>query len=296
MTTEIRVPALGESVTEATIGKWLKAAGEAVAADEPVVELETDKVSVEVPAPAAGVIANIAAEEGDTVEVGALLGAIEAGGAAASPAPESEAKPEVESEVESKAGPAAAPQATAAPEAAASGGGEDVEVRVPEGGESVTEADVGELLKKVGDSVAVDEPIVSLETDKAAMDVPAPAAGVIKEIAVNEGDTVEVGALLAIISAGAAPAVKTNGATAPAPAAAPAAAAASSDLSPAPRRVVAERGLDPSAISGTGKDGRITKGDALAASSTPAARAPDAPAAPRDPGPREERVDRKSVV
>lgn len=79
MTTEIRVPTLGESVTEATIGKWFKSAGEAVAADEPVVELETDKVSVEVPAPAAGVIASIAANEGDTVEVGALLGAIEAG-------------------------------------------------------------------------------------------------------------------------------------------------------------------------------------------------------------------------
>lgn len=274
MTTEIRVPALGESVTEATIGKWLKVAGEAVAADEPVVELETDKVSVEVPAPAAGVIANIAAEEGDTVEVGALLGAIDAGGAAASPAP----KPE--------AAPAAAPQPTAAPAPAASSGGEDVEVRVPEGGESVTEADVGELLKKVGDSVAVDEPIVSLETDKAAMDVPAPVAGVIKEIAVNEGDTVEVGALLAIISAGAAPAAKPNGATAPAPAAAPA--AASSDLSPAPRRVVAERGLDPSAIQGTGKDGRVTKGDALAASAAPAVAR--APVAPRDLGPREERV------
>ena len=275
MTTEIRVPALGESVTEATIGKWLKTAGEAVVADEPVVELETDKVSVEVPAPAAGVIANIAAEEGDTVEVGALLGAIEAGGAAASPTP----------------APAAAPEPAAASSTPASGGGEDVEVRVPEGGESVTEADVGELLKKVGDSVAVDEPIVSLETDKAAMDVPAPVAGVIKEIAVNEGDTVEVGALLAVISAGAAPAAKTNGAAAPAPAAAPAAAAASSDLSPAPRRVVAERGLDPSAIQGTGKDGRITKGDALAASAAPAAaRAPAAPVAPRDLGPREERV------
>ena len=270
MTTEIRVPALGESITEATIGKWLKAAGEAVAADEPVVELETDKVSVEVPAPAAGVIANIAAEEGDTVEVGALLGAIEAGGAAASPAPA-----------------AAAPAQTAAP-APASSGGEDVEVRVPEGGESVTEADVGELLKKVGDSVEVDEPIVSLETDKAAMDVPAPVSGVIKEIVVSEGDTVEVGALLAIISSGAV-AAKTNGAAAPAPAATPA--AASADLSPAPRRVVAERGLDPSTIQGTGKDGRITKGDALAASAAPAAaRAPQAPVAPRDLGSREERV------
>lgn len=270
MTTEIRVPTLGESVTEATIGKWLKSAGESVAVDEPVVELETDKVSVEVPAPTAGVIASIAAAEGDTVEVGALLGAIEAGGAAAA-APKAEAA-------------APTPTTGAAP---ATGGGKDVEVRVPASGESVTEADVGEILKKVGDAVAVDEPIISLETDKAAMDVSAPSAGVIKEIAVQEGDTVEVGALLAVISAGAS-AAKTNGAAAPA--ASPAPSTSSSDLSPAPRRVVAERGLDPSTITGTGKDGRITKGDALAASSEPATRAPSAPAAPRDLGPREERV------
>ena len=275
MTTEIRVPALGESVTEATIGKWFKKPGEAVAADEPVVELETDKVSVEAPAPVSGVLLEILAEEGDTVEVNALLGRIE-GGAAAAPS-------------------ALAPQAAApAPAPSSSAGGEEIEVRVPESGESVTEADVGEWLKKEGDVVALDEPIVSLETDKAAMDVPAPAAGVLTKIAVQEGDTVEVGALLAVITAGADAGARTNGAAAapaPAPAASPALAAADASLSPAPRRVVAERGLDPSTIQGTGKDGRITKGDALAASSAPAeARAPSAPAAPRDLGPREERV------
>ena len=268
MSTEIRVPTLGESVTEATIAKWLKAEGEAVNVDEPLVELETDKVSVEVPAPQAGVLSSIIAKEGDTVEVDALLGAIEAGGAAAKPAA------------------AAAP----APAAAPAGGGEEIEVRVPASGESVTEADIGEWLKKEGDSVSVDEPIVSLETDKAAMDVPAPAAGVITKITAQEGDTVEVGALLAVIQKGAG-AAKANGAAAPAPAAAAAAPAASSggDLSPAPRRVVAERGLDAAAIAGTGKDGRITKGDALAAATqAPAAQAK--PAAPRDLGSREERV------
>ena len=271
MTTEIRVPALGESVTEATIGKWFKQQGDTVAADEPLVELETDKVSVEVPAPAAGVIASIAALEGDTVEVDALLGAIEAAAAAAPAAP----------------GPAPASQSAPA------GGSEEVEVRVPASGESVTEADVGEWLKKEGDAVERDEPIVSLETDKAAMDVPAPAAGVIKKIAAQEGDTVEVGSLLAIIEAGASAAssdssnsgVKANGAAA---AAQPG--AASSSLSPAPRRVVAERGLDPAAIQGTGKDGRITKSDALNAPAQPAARAPAAPVAPRELGSREERV------
>ncbi len=270
MSTEIRVPALGESVTEATIAKWLKHEGDAVGVDEPLVELETDKVSVEVPAPHAGVLASIAVQEGDTVEVDALLGAIEEGGATAKP----------------KASPAAAP---APAPAAASTGGEEIEVRVPASGESVTEADIGEWLKKEGDAVTADEPIVSLETDKAAMDVPAPVTGVLVKIAAQEGDTVEVGALLAVIQKGAA--AKTNGA-APAPAkaaSAPTPAPSTSQaaaLSPAPRRVVAERGLDPAAIAGTGKDGRVTKGDALAAK----AKTPAAPSAPRDLGPREERV------
>jgi 2-oxoglutarate dehydrogenase E2 component (dihydrolipoamide succinyltransferase) len=269
MATEIRVPALGESITEATIGRWIKKQGEAVSADEPVVELETDKVSIEAPAPVSGVLVEIFANEGDTVEVNALLGAIDAAGAA----PEKPATPE----------PAAA--------SVAPSGGEDIEVRVPSSGESVTEADIGEWFKKVGDSVVLDEPIVSLETDKAALDVPAPVSGVIKSIAAAQGDTVEVGALLAVITTGAAS--KANGAAAAsAPVTpAPSAATASSDasLSPAPRRVVAERGIDPASIEGTGKGGRITKGDALAAKSTPPVQT-RAPVAPRDLGPREERV------
>ena len=270
MATEIRVPTLGESVTEATIGRWMKQAGEAVSVDEPLVELETDKVSVEVPAPAAGVLASIAAQEGDTVEVNALLGAIDAT-ASASPA----AQPET---------------TTAAP--AASGSGEEIELRVPAAGESVTEADIGEWLKKEGDAVAVDEPVVSLETDKAAMDVPSPTAGVIKKIVGQEGDTVEVGALLAVIEAGAT--AKPNGKAAPAAAATPAASTVSdASLSPAPRRVVAERGLDPASIEGTGKGGRITKGDALSATANAKPATPPAvraPAAPRELGVREERV------
>ena len=269
MSIEIRVPVLGESVTEATIGKWLKGKGDTVNVDEPLVELETDKVSVEVPSPAAGVLSSISAAEGDTVEVDALLGAIEAAGAAQA------------------ASPAPAP----AKEAAASADVHELEIHVPASGESVTEADVGEWFKKVGDTVERDEAIVSLETDKAAMDVTAPEAGVIKSIAASEGDTVSVGALLAIVEVGGV-APKSNGAAAaPATAAAQPAASAAAPLSPAPRRIVAERGLDPAAISGTGKDGRITKGDALAAP-VPAARAPQppAPTAPRETGPREERV------
>ncbi|MEO1151571.1 MAG: 2-oxoglutarate dehydrogenase complex dihydrolipoyllysine-residue succinyltransferase [Pseudomonadota bacterium] len=293
MATEIRVPALGESVTEATVARWLKQEGDAVKADEPLVELETDKVSVEVPAPGNGVLGGIAVQEGDTVEVNSLLGTLDEnaqGGDAPAKAP---------AKKDAKAASAAPATTTSAPAPAAdgnNGGGTSVEVTVPQAGESVSEAEVGEILKKVGDAVALDEAIISLETDKAAMDVSAPAAGVITQIAVSQGDVVEVGALLAVIAAGAAgaqPATIPTSTPAPTPASTQSsgASSASSALSPAPRRVVAEHGLDPSTINGTGKDGRITKADALnAASGAPASAKAPAPSAPRDLGAREERV------
>ncbi|GAO56963.1 2-oxoglutarate dehydrogenase complex dihydrolipoyllysine-residue succinyltransferase [Novosphingobium sp. MD-1] len=185
-----------------------------------------------------------------------------------------------------------------------------IEVKVPTLGESVSEATVGQWLKKPGDTVAVDEPIASLETDKVAVEVPAPAAGVIGQLMVAEGDTVSVGALLAVIEEGGAAAAPTN-ATAPAatPAPAPAAAAASAPaatadadaavLSPAVRRAVLEHGIDPSTVKGTGKDGRLTKEDVLSAAqakqaapaaavSAPAPAA--APAAAPTAGRNEERV------
>ena len=156
MSNEIRVPTLGESVAEATVGQWLKKAGDAVSVDEPLVELETDKVSVEVPAPAAGVLADIAVAEGETVEVGALLGMIgEAGAATAAPAAAT-----------------AAPAAAAAPDSAQSSPGKIIEIPVPSAGESVTEAEVGEWLKQVGDSVAVDEPLVELQVPERLRFVP----------------------------------------------------------------------------------------------------------------------------
>ncbi|MCA0977343.1 2-oxoglutarate dehydrogenase complex dihydrolipoyllysine-residue succinyltransferase [Qipengyuania flava] len=150
------------------------------------------------------------------------------------------------------------------------------EVKVPTLGESVTEASIGELLKNVGDSVAVDEPIVSLETDKVAVEAPSPIAGVIKEFKVAVGDTVEVGAVLAVIEEGGAGAASSSEPKAEAPdpgveKAAPAQAKeatggdASQTLSPAVRRAVLEHGVDPSTIKGTGKDGRLTKEDVIAA-------------------------------
>ncbi|MGE0407729.1 MAG: 2-oxoglutarate dehydrogenase complex dihydrolipoyllysine-residue succinyltransferase [Amphiplicatus sp.] len=185
------------------------------------------------------------------------------------------------------------------------------EIRVPTLGESVTEATIARWLKKEGDAVAADEPLVELETDKVSVEVPSPGAGVLSEIAAKEGETVEVDALLGRVDeAGAAtpkkPAKSANG-SAKAEAKAPTANRPSpreveargesivtsevKPLSPAPRRVIGEYGLDPADIKGTGKDGRITKGDALAAIPSPAeAKAPAPPRSPRDLGPREERV------
>ncbi|MEM9288428.1 MAG: 2-oxoglutarate dehydrogenase complex dihydrolipoyllysine-residue succinyltransferase [Pseudomonadota bacterium] len=186
------------------------------------------------------------------------------------------------------------------------------EVKVPQLGESVTEATIGQWFKKVGEAVSQDEPIVELETDKVAMEVNAPIAGVISELVVGEGDTVEVGALIAMIDANgkaATPAPtpaqskpEANGqpAEAPAPAApAPApqpSAAPASDipLAPAVRRIVEDYDLDPGSIAGTGKDGRLTKADVMKAIENGTAKkhaAPEAAAAPAmQLGPREERI------
>jgi 2-oxoglutarate dehydrogenase E2 component (dihydrolipoamide succinyltransferase) len=163
------------------------------------------------------------------------------------------------------------------------------EVKVPVLGESITEATLGEWLKQPGDAVALDEPVASLETDKVTVEVGAPAAGVMGQHAVKVGDTVQVGAMIATIDAGGAaaapaPAPAATPASAPAaPAAEPVAATAPAALSPSVRRAVLETGVDPSTITGTGKDGRLTKDDVLAAASTPAAPAP-APA-PSTPAP-----------
>jgi 2-oxoglutarate dehydrogenase E2 component (dihydrolipoamide succinyltransferase) len=176
------------------------------------------------------------------------------------------------------------------------------EIRVPTLGESVTEATIGRWFKKAGDVVAVDEPLVELETDKVTIEVPAPAAGVLTDVAVRDGDTVAVGALLGAIKegAGAAPA-KAAAPPAAAKAAAPAPAAVpGATLAPSVRKIAAETGIDASAMPGSGKDGRVTKGDMLAAIERAAAQPTPVPApaasvqvrapSPADDVAREERV------
>ena len=262
---DIIVPTLGESVTEATVGAWQVKEGDAVKKDDVLVELETDKVAVEVRAEADGVITAIVAAEGDNVEIGAKLA--ELGGAGDAPIT-----------------PAAAP----APAPAAASGGDLVEAKVPVMGESVAEGQVGSWLVKVGDVVAVDQALLEIETDKVAVEVPSPVAGVLEEQLVGEGDVVTPDQAIAKIREGA-----SAGAAAPSAPAAAAPAASGSDVKamPSANRVAAENNLDLSKIAGSGRDGRVTKGDALAALSAPApAPAAAAPSAPRETGPREERV------
>ncbi len=180
------------------------------------------------------------------------------------------------------------------------------DIVIPQMGESIAEGTIGTWLKQVGEAVAKDEPIVEVETDKVAMEVPSPVAGVLTEQLVAEGDTVEIGALIAKIdtegAATAAPAAKTAApavaapapaaASAPAPAAAPAKPEALMPMSPAVRRIVEDYNLDPTSITGTGKDGRLTKGDVMGAIEAGSARTLSAPVAsgPVSNEPREERV------
>lgn len=279
---DILTPALGESVTEATIAKWTKKVGDPVRKDELLVELETDKVSLEVVSPADGTLGDIKAAEGDTVVPGTVLGVVSEG---ASDAPSTAKAPP-----NAEAAPAAAPAAASA-----------VEINVPTMGESVAEGSMGKWLKSSGEAVKKDELLVEIETDKVAVEVSAPADGVLT-IAADEGETVTPGQKIGSIAASGAAGSTAAPAAAPAPAPAPAAAPANTGsaqvsggdkaLSPAVQRVVAENNLDPKAIPASGPKGNITKGDALAAigAAAPAPAPAAAPAAPRQVGPREERV------
>ncbi|MCX6501111.1 MAG: 2-oxoglutarate dehydrogenase, E2 component, dihydrolipoamide succinyltransferase [Microbacterium sp.] len=201
MSTSVVLPALGESVTEGTVTRWLKNVGDTVAVDEGLLEISTDKVDTEIPSPVAGVIEEILVQEDETVEVGAILVKIGDGSGAASepaaPAEEPAAAAEAPAEPEPEAAPEPEPApAPAAPAPSASGGHEIV---LPELGESVTEGTVTRWLKQVGDEVAVDEPILEISTDKVDTEIPSPIAGVLQAILVQEDETVEVGAALARI-------------------------------------------------------------------------------------------------
>jgi 2-oxoglutarate dehydrogenase E2 component (dihydrolipoamide succinyltransferase) len=220
MAISVQMPALGESVTEGTVTRWLKQEGDTVAVDEPLLEVSTDKVDTEIPSPIAGVLTKIIAAEDDVVEVGGDLALIgeegESAGDSDEPAaeeaePESEPEPEPAEEEEApaeEAEPAKSEPAKSEPaKPAASGGGDATPITMPELGESVTEGTVTRWLKKVGDEVAVDEPLVEVSTDKVDTEIPSPVAGTLLSITAEEDDVVPVGGELAKIgSADAAPA------------------------------------------------------------------------------------------
>jgi 2-oxoglutarate dehydrogenase E2 component (dihydrolipoamide succinyltransferase) len=277
MAIEMKVPAVGESITEVTVATWNKKEGDHVKLDEVLCELESDKATFELPAEAEGVL-RIVAKEGDVLPIGAVICTIEAGGATASV--------KVADAPAAAAVAAPAPEAAPAAPAAAPGPVSVLEIKVPAVGESITEVTVSVWNKKTGDSVSLDEVLCELESDKATFELPAEAAGVL-EIVAESGSVVPIGGILAKITVGGAVAASAP-AAAPAAPSAPAAPASSGDASyaaghpsPAAAKILDEKGISAASVAGSGVGGRITKEDAVAASKPAvAASAPAAAAAP----------------
>jgi pyruvate dehydrogenase E2 component (dihydrolipoamide acetyltransferase) len=264
MPIDVVMPQMGESITEGTLTKWLKKPGDTVARDEPLFEISTDKVDAEIPSPAAGTLGEIKVQEGATVGVGTVVCAINESGAAES-APAAKAETVTPAAVTT----AASDQAVPAPAPEVSGPG--TEVLMPQMGESITEGTLTKWLKKVGDTVARDEPIFEISTDKVDAEIPSPSAGVLSEIRVQEGETVTVNTVVAVIGGGSAPATAAQpAASIPAVASAPApavtASASTGDAprsSPLVRKIASENNIDLRGIPGSGASGRITKQDIL---------------------------------
>lgn len=306
MSFSVKMPALGESVTEGTVTRWLKNEGDVVALDEPLLEVSTDKVDTEIPSPAAGKLAKIVVAVDQTVAVGAELAVIDDGNASATPSAPAENTPKPAVVATSTAPtppptPAPTPVATPAPAPVVSPSAATAAatiVSMPALGESVTEGTVTRWLKSVGENVAVDEPLLEVSTDKVDTEIPSPVAGVLLSIDVNVDQTVPVGARLASIGASGATPVSAPApkpAPTPAPVAAPtpvptstptptptpvpAAPVTRSDdayVTPIVRKLAQELGVNLSTVRGSGVGGRIRKEDVMAAAA-PRATATAAP-------------------
>ncbi len=299
MSVSVTMPALGESVTEGTVTRWLKSVGDTVTADEPLLEVSTDKVDTEIPAPASGVLLAIHVGEDETVAVGAELAVIgESSPAESTGVGESSPAADASSTPPAAQAPAAqAEPAPAAPTPTATSAGTGTSIRMPALGESVTEGTVTRWLKSVGDFVEVDEALVEVSTDKVDTEIPSPVAGVLASISVPDDSTVSVGSELGVIgpvgataAPVAVPAPAAPPVAVPAPAApGPAAVEANADayVTPLVRRLAAQQGIDLSTVTGTGVGGRIRKSDVEAAVAqvtlTKAAPAPVAAAAQAAP-------------
>ena len=295
MPTDVVMPQMGESIFEGTIVKWLKQPGERVEKDEPLLEISTDKVDAEIPAPVAGVLTEIKAQEGATVKVNTVVAVIAdqaAGTAVSSPAPAAAKTPAPSRKAAAGNGPAAAAPQASGP--AQTGGG--TEVVMPQMGESIFEGTVTRWLKKTGERVEKDEPLLEISTDKVDAEIPAPVAGTLTEIKVQEGATVQVNTVVAVIGGSAAPAVAPAQAAASAtgPRQAPAAPQSVAEAqalvaqngpirtSPLVRRIARENQVDLAQVPGSGLEGRVTKDDILryVGGSRPVAAAAQPPAAP----------------
>jgi len=296
---DVVTPAAGESVTEGTILEWHVKVGESIEVDATIVEISTDKVDVELPAPASGVVTELLVAEGDTVTVGQVIARIAVGADGANaPAPSSEgngssapaAEGPTEAEAEAPAPAGDSGDGAGSGSGAASGlaaeapaSGQLIDVVTPAAGESVTEGTILEWRVKPGEFVKADATIVEISTDKVDVELPAPASGTVAELLVQEGDTVTVGQVIARIAVGA-----DEGAASPAgggdasastPAAGPGALPEGAKVSPVAARAAAAEGVDLSGVSGSGPAGRIVKSDVLsAASGNGAATAPGATA------------------
>lgn len=274
MATDVKLPELGEGVTEGELVKWLVQPGDSVKADQPIAEVLTDKATVEVPSPVAGTVKELKFKPGQVVAVGSTMITLE-GGAAKAAAPAAKAP---------EAAKASAPAPAAAP--AASGKAQDI--KLPELGEGVTEGELVKWLVKSGDTVKADQAIAEVLTDKATVEVPSPVAGTVQDLKFKAGDVVKVGStMITLVGGGAAPVAAAPAqreapaaaAHTPAPAAAaakPAAQASSGGIfppvaesavlaTPATRRLARETGVDINALKGSGLAGRVTRDDVVAA-------------------------------
>ena len=288
MPTEVVMPQMGESITEGTITKWLKQPGEAVERDEPLFEISTDKVDAEIPSPAAGTLQEIKTPEGSTVQINTVVAVIGESGAktaetAATPAADSAEPAAINAPAPDQENPPAVPGTESGSQVPVASQPQQVsagtEVLMPQMGESITEGTITKWLKKVGDSVQRDEPIFEISTDKVDAEIPSPIAGKLSEIKVQEGQTVTINTVVAVIGGGsAAPSAKPAPAAASVLAAAPAqqqngkpsaAPATSASLlehvrsSPLVRKIAKDNNVDLGQISGSGSSGRITKSDIL---------------------------------
>lgn len=279
MATEIKVPVLPESVADGTVAALHVSVGDSVAIDDNLVDIETEKVVLEVPSSIAGTISEILIKEGDTVEAQQTIIMIDEGAVADAPA---------------------ATQSVPQEAAPASASGAAIEIQVPVLPESVAEGTLVTWHKAIGDSVSIDDNLVDIETEKVVLEVPSPVNGILTEIKVDAGNSVEAQQLIAIITEGAAAATTSAPAQAQAQAAvttATVAAGAAEKSGPAVRKMISETGVDASNIAGTGKDGRLTKTDVATAAAKPAA--PSASAAPQSaPTPivRGERTERREPM